>query len=535
MPEPLALCQQVSKTYKTASGGIEALHAVDAQLHAGQVTALVGASGSGKSTLLRALAGLDRPSSGSILVDGTELADASAATLRRHRRSGVTFINQKPADNLIPHLSLREHDGGRGVDLLVEFGLAHRLDAKPSKLSGGEQARAAFALALARGTAMLLADEPTAELDRDSAAPLLATIRAHAQTGAALVIATHDDDVTALADTVIRLDRGRVIIENAAIPRGRRPPRSAESETVLAARGVSKGYRRGPEQIHALTAGNLDLRRGEVGALLGRSGSGKSTLLAILAGLQQPDSGQIDRAVNQDLPWSELAFLPQRFGLLPELSIRENIEYPARLSGTLTERDPGGRAAHRPPRPHRTRQQTTQRDLDRSTATLGARPRPCARADGAPGRRADLSPGRRLARRRLGAPRRRGRKRNRLPRRNPRRTHRPLRKPRLDDRQRHGHRPEPDGFADFDSQNPTPSVGKSEAVDASPPSHSPYRAARPRLQSNRAHGLAVDWRAPRLPDVCSLRAARRGLRGPLRLSGRRLPSRTRAGSSQTLK
>ena len=83
--------------------------------HAGQVTALVGASGSGKSTLLRALAGLDRPSSGSILFAGRELADASAETLREHRRNGVTFINQKPADNLIPHLSLREHDGGRGV------------------------------------------------------------------------------------------------------------------------------------------------------------------------------------------------------------------------------------------------------------------------------------------------------------------------------------------------------------------------------------------------------------------------------------
>ena len=295
MPEPLALCQQVSKTYKTQSGGIEALHAVDAQFQAGQVTALVGASGSGKSTLLRVLAGLDRPSSGSTLVAGRELADASAETLRRHRRSGVTFINQKPADNLIPHLSLREHDRGRGVSLLVEFGLAHRLDAKPGGLSGGEQARAAFALALARGTAMLLADEPTAELDRGSAAPLLAMIRAHAESGAALVIATHDDDVTALADTVLRLDRGRVIDDTALPAKGRRPARATEDTTVLSAHGLGKDYRRGAEQIHALTDASLDLRHGELAALLGRSGSGKSTLLAILAGLQRPDRGELTR------------------------------------------------------------------------------------------------------------------------------------------------------------------------------------------------------------------------------------------------
>ena len=340
MPDPLALCQQVSKTYETPTGGIEALHAVDAQFHTGLVTALVGASGSGKSTLLRALAGLDRPSSGSIVIAGRELADASAETLRWHRRNGVTFINQKPADNLIPHLSLREHDGGRGVSLLSEFGLADRLDAEPSELSGGEQARAAFALALARGTPILLADEPTAELDRDSAAPLLATIRAHAQSGAALIIATHDDDVSALADTVLRLDRGRVINHTAVAAKGRHPARATDSPTVLSARRLSKAYRRGSEQVHALTDVSLDLRGGELAALLGRSGSGKSTLLAILAGLQQPDQGETDPAANPQLPWSKLAFLPQRFGLLPELTIRENIEYPARLNGTLAEHSP---------------------------------------------------------------------------------------------------------------------------------------------------------------------------------------------------
>ncbi len=338
MPEPFVLCRQLSKTYRTPSGGLEALHAVDAAFATGEVTAIVGASGSGKSTLLRALAGLDRPSSGSLLVNGTELTSASGASLRRHRQHGSTFINQKAADNFVPHLTMREHDGGRAVALLSEFGLAHRLDARPIELSGGEQARAAFALALARETPLLLADEPTAELDRNSAQPLLQTMKEHARAGTALVIATHDDDVIAIADRVLRLDRGRVISENAVKPGGRRAPERRGEETVLGARNVSKSYYRRSEQIRALADASVELRRGEVGALLGRSGSGKSTLLSVLAGLITPDAGEIDRLAASDLPWGQLAFLPQRFGLLPELSTRENVEYPARLTRTLAER-----------------------------------------------------------------------------------------------------------------------------------------------------------------------------------------------------
>lgn len=334
MPDPVAVCRQVSKTYATPAGGIEALHAVDGAFAAGEVTALVGASGSGKSTLLRALGGLDRPSGGSILVGGVDIAAASPAMVRRHRRVGVTFVNQKPAENFIPHLTMQEHDPGRGARLLTEFGLGHRLDARAVELSGGEQARAAFALALARGTAMLLADEPTAELDRGSAAPLLAAIRAHAATGAAIVIATHDDDVVAIADRVLRLERGRVIGEAPAPVSPRRAATSAGGEIVVSARGLVKTYRRGSERIDALTDGSLDLARDELAVLLGRSGSGKSTLLAILAGLQRPDRGDIVRSVDERR-WGELAFLPQRFGLLPELSIRENVEYPPRLAGSL--------------------------------------------------------------------------------------------------------------------------------------------------------------------------------------------------------
>jgi putative ABC transport system ATP-binding protein len=330
--------------YLTGSGGIEALHGVDGEFAAGAITAVVGASGSGKSTLLKALAGLDRLTSGSLDIAGKGLADASPRALRLHRRDIATYVSQKAADNFVPHLTMREQDDGRALGLLREFGLAHRIDAKPIELSGGEQARAAFALALARRTPLVIVDEPTAELDRSSVGPLLETVRSHAGAGVAFVIATHDDDVVAIADHVLRLDRGRVVEEEVHHPAGRSAPTRASGETVLVARGLRKDYRRGPETIHALTDGTLDLGRGEVAALLGRSGSGKSTLLALLSGLARPDAGELGYEPGSRKPaglaWRELAFLPQRFGLLPELSVRENVEFPARLAGIGSDVEP---------------------------------------------------------------------------------------------------------------------------------------------------------------------------------------------------
>jgi putative ABC transport system ATP-binding protein len=340
--EALIECRALSKAYVTPSGSIEALHEVDAAFARGEITVVVGPSGSGKSTLLRALAGLDRPTAGSLLVDGDDLAGASPRRLRRHRSTTVTFVNQKPADNFVPHLTVAEHaESAPAADrLLREFGLDHRLDATPIELSGGEQARAAFALALARGAPLIVSDEPTAELDRDSADRLLDAVRRHSGEGAAFVIATHDADGIAAADRVLLLDRGRV---GEALDEGRMVRRAvgAGGEVVATARDVVKSFVHGGEEVYAVRGASIELRRGEVGALIGRSGSGKSTLLMLLAGFIAPDAGEIaytGGASPAALPWAALAFLPQRFGLLPELSVRENVEYPARLAGRLDER-----------------------------------------------------------------------------------------------------------------------------------------------------------------------------------------------------
>ncbi len=343
---PIVSCTGLSKTYLTPAGEIEALHDVDATFELGRITAIVGASGSGKSTLLRAIAGLDRPSSGSLLVSGRDLALASPGEARRHRRTVVTFVSQKPAENFVPYLTVADQAEGEEVgELLAGFGLAHRLGSHPAELSGGEQARAAFALALARGTPLVVSDEPTAELDAGSSAPLLEAIRAHAGGGVAFIIATHDPDVMDVADHVVRLDRGRVIGEGQAPrPAGRARPAAAGAEVEVSVTGIGKSFRRGPDTIEAVHEASFELHRGELGALVGRSGSGKTTILTLLAGLHDPDRGEIRFAQGgsppAELPWGVLAFLPQRFGLLPELSVRENVEYPARLAGRLEELRP---------------------------------------------------------------------------------------------------------------------------------------------------------------------------------------------------
>ena len=157
--------------------------------------------------------------------------------------------------------------------------------------------------------------------------------------GVGFIVATHDPDVIAAADRVLRLDRGRVIAAEQTRAERRAAPPAAGGESLGGAEGVSKSFRRGPDVLAAVRDVSLELKRGELVALLGRSGSGKSTLLTLLAGWLAPDSGAVRYTLGAepaDLPWRDLAILPQRFGLLPELSVRENVAFPARLAGMPT-------------------------------------------------------------------------------------------------------------------------------------------------------------------------------------------------------
>jgi len=318
---PEIVCQDLRRVYVTPSGTIEALHPFDASLAAGALNALVGPSGCGKSTLLRLLAATDIPSGGSIVVGDRTITALGARALRGYRRTVVTYVAQRGPANLISHLRLRDHfPHGDGGTLLEPFGLADRLDARPTQLSGGEQARAALAVALARRTPVLLLDEPTAELDREIASHVLAELRKAATGGATVVVATHDHDFVAGSDTVVELTTHWT--EPHASPDVAERVQSAG----LHAHGITKHY----GETLAVDGVSLDLEPGQVGVILGRSGSGKSTLLMILGGWLAADSGETGVATTA---WSSAGYVPQRFGLLPELSIAENVGLPSRVGG----------------------------------------------------------------------------------------------------------------------------------------------------------------------------------------------------------
>ena len=324
MPDGLRIaCLGVRKTYRTPGGNVEALHAADALFEPGQVNVVMGPSGCGKSTLLRVVAGLDGADTGVVTTGGVDVTALEGRRLREYRRSTVTYVAQRAAANLVSHLRLRDHlERGDGVELFGTLGLADRLGARASELSGGEQARAALAAAVSRDTPVLLLDEPTAELDREAAAHVLDVLSRTAAGGATVVVATHDADLAAIAQT--RLDLA-----------GRRAHAHRPSDSVasvgegagIRVRGLVKRY--GP--THAVDDVSFELPPGHVGIVLGRSGSGKSTLLMAVGGWLEPDAGTV--SLGRRPSWRSVGYLPQRFGLLPELSIASNVRLPVRLGG----------------------------------------------------------------------------------------------------------------------------------------------------------------------------------------------------------
>jgi putative ABC transport system ATP-binding protein len=229
---PGVACAGLVKEYATATGTVLALQGVDAAFPVGAVTAVVGPSGSGKSSLLRILAGVDRPTAGSVRIGGVDLAALGARARRRVRRRLVGYVFQQPGDNLLPYLTAWEQlelaarlrgarpsqgrlAGGRerpgeAERLLALLALEQRADHRPEQLSGGEQQRLAFAAAVIGGPALVVADEPTAELDSEAGERLMRAVLDLRDQGRSLVVSSHDPVVTRAADGVVRLHDGRV-------------------------------------------------------------------------------------------------------------------------------------------------------------------------------------------------------------------------------------------------------------------------------------------------------------------------------------
>jgi putative ABC transport system ATP-binding protein len=222
--EPLYELRDVRRIYRTGGGEVRALDGIDATIGRGEFLAVEGPSGSGKSTLLQLLGGLDRPTSGSLLFDGRELGELDNRALTRVRCRDIGFVFQ--AFNLIPTLSAAEnveaamvpleHDGkkrrARAADLLDRVGLANRASHLPSLLSGGEQQRVAIARALANEPRVILADEPTGNLDSTTADEVVSVLRTlSVDNGVTVIIVTHARDVAERTPYRIRLRDGRVI------------------------------------------------------------------------------------------------------------------------------------------------------------------------------------------------------------------------------------------------------------------------------------------------------------------------------------
>lgn len=223
----MIVCENLVKIYKTNEIEVVALQGLDLVVEPGELMAIIGNSGSGKSTLLNMLGGLDRPSAGSLYVDGKDLLKFTDSELVRYKRETVGFVWQNNARNLIPYLTAQENvelpmmmlkdqqdKRKRAVELLDMVGLSHRRKNKLEQLSGGEQQRVAIAIALANQPKLLLADEPTGAVDTKTAAQILDVFRElNSSMGLTVVIVTHDQQVSRKVDRVVAIRDGRTSSE----------------------------------------------------------------------------------------------------------------------------------------------------------------------------------------------------------------------------------------------------------------------------------------------------------------------------------
>jgi ABC-type lipoprotein export system ATPase subunit len=394
--------RELFAVYPSATGGVAALQGLSLSVAEDETCVVLGPSGSGKTTLMQVIAGLARPSAGSLVVAGHDLVHASSRELGHYRQEVLGYADQHYWRALAGELTAEElvavplglsavpprERRARARELLERVGLLDRADALPSELSGGEQQRIASCAALAHRPRLLIADEPTGDLDADAAGEVLTLLSelASEQRSAAIVV-SHDPASTGIADRVIHIrdgrvseeslggsetavvgaggwlriseealhaagiyDRARVVVGDGSVelhPVDGRSSAVASRSTgvrgvggrILEARGASRRY---GAQV-ALDRVDATFLPGELSVVVGPSGSGKSTLLALLAGMDVPDEGEIrlgdvvlsslDRAERAAARRDAVAVVGQVPALSGFLSARENVELGLALRG----------------------------------------------------------------------------------------------------------------------------------------------------------------------------------------------------------
>ncbi len=222
MDEPILRVRNLSKTYMQGKIPVNALRGVSFDVYKGEFLSIVGPSGSGKSTFLSMIGLLDKPTNGNVFIDGIEVTKATDSDAPKIRREKIGFVFQH--FNLIPTLSALENVDlamrfarvpktkrrERAVELLTQMGLSDRMNHKPSELSGGEQQRVAIARAMANKPAIILADEPTGEVDTKTRDMIVELLRGLSENGQTILIVTHDTAVSARTKRIIRMLDGTI-------------------------------------------------------------------------------------------------------------------------------------------------------------------------------------------------------------------------------------------------------------------------------------------------------------------------------------
>ncbi len=407
------VCRDLFKVHRTAEGDAAALQGLTVDVAPGEMLAVLGPSGAGKSTLLRILAGLERPSAGTAAVAGLDMGRLSGARRAAARRALIGVVGQHAERALPPALTIAEavalplrlrgetgrEAADRVAELLARVDLADAGPARAYELSGGERQRAAVCAAIAHRPSVVLADEPTGELDADAAGAVLGLLRSLADDGATVVLATHDPVGASTAHRLVRIRDGRVSSENddevvigrggwlhipehlliragiadraavdardgavrltpprrgggthaAAPPATAATPAPDDPPIVLpavsaAVHAVHKAYRT------RVVFRGLDARfaPATLTAVVGRSGSGKSTLLRMLAGLERPDAGDVEvggaslhdtgREALAALRRRRIGVVGQEPRLAPFLSAAEQVALAPALAGADPDR-----------------------------------------------------------------------------------------------------------------------------------------------------------------------------------------------------